>query len=172
MENEKKLGGKLEWNGQEVIIGPSGLFHCDLLFDSYKEFQSICEAIDRKLKALEKVSRKKLALPIYDFHGNEGVLTGIHATHGTRLTTLKLSSFGNHDLFPKHPKPAAMLTELNNLEKRKNELLAALRPLKLQDDGYHNRRMDLDDRYEAMELDYQNKLALCEKLLSEVADER
>lgn len=152
------------WEGEQVLLDPYHRFHVPSLETAYESAREAKDAIDRKKAQLARVEKKKLSLAVVDSVGTPHTITGIHAGHGRKILSPKLSDrYLENDLFPTVDWIVAAIKKERSLRAEAQRIRDAIGRFELASDTYGSGGCDLAARYAEVESDYAKKLAAANK---------
>lgn len=102
-------------------------------FSSYKEME---QAVEREEKKIKQAKRVKLNLPVITQSGREYTITGVHAGHGTVLTSPQLEEEGRRgtkNIYVKTPWMKQAMEELAEARSRYELIESVIAQFKIEE---------------------------------------
>ncbi len=121
-----------------INIDDQGKFSCTMEDKTHTAFtlNELRDKIDLAIKQREKTNRRKLSIPVVTLEGSKYTLTGVHAAHGSFLTSPSLANEGKFggkpNLYLDLPIVGELSAELRQLKKRASEIEDSLKAFVLE----------------------------------------
>ena len=133
---EKDVKGRGEVQGLAFFVTDLWQFYVPDLNKSFPSYDEMELAILREEKKIKQARKVKLNLPVVTRSGNEYTITGVHAGHGTVLTTPPLKEEGRYSrpsMYVKTPWMRQAIGELAEAQARVKRIFAVISPFKIEE---------------------------------------